>query len=616
MNHKLFVTAVIAAFAMQASANNHLGTEPLKLETPELKAELVEVKTPSSSELSLNIASADMSTTKNAGAWKPDFAFFKSRTKEGLKPYKFMDDMTFVGVPLFFGGLAIKGDKAMFRVNNEKGKKNTQLLTNFKTGIDDYTQFFGPAAVVGLKLGGYEGRSDWPRLLASAALSYGIMAGFVNGIKYTAKEMRPDGSTANSWPSGHTATAFVGATLLHKEYGLTRSPWFSVAGYGVAAATGVMRVLNNRHWVSDVMSGAGIGIMSAELGYALCDVLFKGKGLLRNDLQTDSENPSFFSISMGVGLGAKDVSFGVDDMTDIDRFSPEDIAAARAVESEEGKEVIEFRHATVVDGEGAYFFNKYIGVGGRLRVRAMSAKSFDRYTDLETMAGSSFDAWEAFFANSGKPQTAENYEKWDDAMWGADLDNGPIRDMNATVESDHLTEFSASVGLYLNLPLSKRFSLGTKFLIGRSFMQELDIDGVVNGKVKDMNYQMTASSVNGVLQKAITIEEPTTKEDYDYSWDYLTLGADNSTTWGTGLSLTYRYKSNFSWKLFVDYDHSEKDFHFKYDPLGYMRHALTTNSYLLAQNIEELTPYLDAQEYKTKKKMNFFTIGLSFLVNL
>ena len=162
MNHKLFVTAVIAAFAMQASANNHLGTEPLKLETPELKAELVEVKTPSSSELSLNIASADMSTTKNAGAWKPDISFFKSRTNPGVKPYKFMDDMTFVGVPLFFGGLAIKGDKAMFRVNNEKGKKNTQLLTNFKTGIDDYTQFFGPAAVVGLKLGVYEGRSDWP----------------------------------------------------------------------------------------------------------------------------------------------------------------------------------------------------------------------------------------------------------------------------------------------------------------------------------------------------------------------------------------------------------------------------------------------------------------------
>ena len=149
---------------------------------------------------------------------------------------------------------------------------------------------------VGLKLGGYEGRSDWPRLLASAGMSYLIMAGLVNGIKYTAKEKRPDGSSANSWPSGHTATAFVGATMLHKEYGLTRS-------YGVATATGVMRVLNNRHWVSDVMSGAGLGILSGELGYALCDLMFKGKGLLRNDLVFESEKPSFFSISMGLGLG-------------------------------------------------------------------------------------------------------------------------------------------------------------------------------------------------------------------------------------------------------------------------------------------------------------------------
>ena len=616
MNIKLFFTTVFATFAMQASADNYLDTEVLTVEVPEMKAELVDVSTLPANSMSLDLATTSMNTVSTTGSWKPDFDFFKSKTNPGVKPYKFMDDMTFAGIPLFVAGLAVKGDKAMFRVNNDKGKKNTQLLTNFKTGIDDYSQFFGPAMVVGLKLGGYEGRSDWPRLLASAGMSYGIMALLVNGIKYTAKEMRPDGSSANSWPSGHTATAFVGATLLHKEYGLTRSPWFSVAGYGVAAATGVMRVLNNRHWVSDVMSGAGIGIMSAELGYALCDLLFKGKGLLRNDLKIDSENPSFFSISMGVGVGAKDVSFGVDDMIDLDRFSSADIAAARAAESEEGKEIIEFRHATVVDGEGAYFFNKYIGIGGRLRVRAMSAKSFDRYADLETMAGNSWDAWDVFYDNNGKPQTTESYDKWNLAMWGADWQNGPIKDMNAVVESDHLTEFSASVGLYLNLPLSKHFSLGTKLLIGRSFMQEMDIDGVVNGKVKDMDYQMTASSTNGVLQKTMTIEEPTTKGDYDYTWDYLTLGADNSTTWGTGLSLTYRYKSNFSWKVFVDYDYSKKDFTFKYDPLGYMRHALTTNSYLLAQNIEELSPYLTAEEYKRTKKMNYFTLGLSFTVNL
>jgi hypothetical protein len=201
-------------------------------------------------------------------------------------------------------------------------------------------------------------------------------------------------------------------------------------------------------------------------------------------------------------------------------------------------------------------------------------------------------------------------------MWGDDYDNGPVRDIQAVVQSDHLTEFSASLGLYLNLPLSKHFSLGTKFLIGRSIMQEMDIDGVVNGKVKDMDYTLTASSTNGVLQTTTIIEAPTTKEDYDYTWDYLTLGANNSTTYGTGISLTYRYKSNFSWKVFFDYDYTKKDFELRYDPLNYMRSALTNNSYVLAQNIKSIYPYLDAQEYHKTKKMNYYTIGMSFMVNL
>ena len=578
MNIKLFFTTVFATFAMQASADNYLDTEVLTVEVPEMKAELVDVSTLPANSMSLDLATTSMNTVSTTGSWKPDFDFFKSKTNPGVKPYKFMDDMTFAGIPLFVAGLAVKGDKAMFRVNNDKGKKNTQLLTNFKTGIDDYSQFFGPAMVVGLKLGGYEGRSDWPRLLASAGMSYGIMALLVNGIKYTAKEMRPDGSSANSWPSGHTATAFVGATLLHKEYGLTRSPWFSVAGYGVAAATGVMRVLNNRHWVSDVMSGAGIGIMSAELGYALCDLLFKGKGLLRNDLKIDSENPSFFSISMGVGVGAKDVSFGVDDMIDIDRFSPADIAAARAAESEEGKEIIEFRHATVVDGEGAYFFNKYIGVGGRLRVRAMSAKSFDRYADLETMAGNSWDAWDVFYKNNGKPQTAENYEKWDNAMWGEDLENGPIKDMNAIVESDHLTEFSASVGLYLNLPLSKHFSLGTK------------------------------------AEGAVAAFEPKVKAAQQ--------ALENGTCPGNDFLGWLHLPSSITPQFLDEIQAVANTLREKCEVVvvagigGSYLGARAVNSYLLAQNIEELSPYLTAEEYKRTKKMNYFTLGLSFMVNL
>ncbi len=611
MKQLLLLMAMV--LTVQANADNYRDMEPLVLEVPDMKPELVEL--PERSALSLEMAAPTASP-------KMDFDFFKTKTNPDVKPYKFMDDMTFVGVPLFVAGWAVKGDKAMFRVNQKAekgGKKNTQLLTDFKTGIDDYTQFFGPAMVVGLKLGGYEGRSDWPRLLASAAASYAIMAGLVNGIKYTAKEMRPDGSTANSWPSGHTATSFVGATLLHKEYGLTRSPWWSVAGYGVATATGVMRVLNNRHWISDVMSGAGIGIMSTEVGYALCDLLFKGKGLLRNDLVIENEKPSFFSISMGLGLGNKELEF--DAMGE--------------------KETLHFRAATVVDAEGAYFFNKYVGVGGRLRVRAQSVKDFGDFAnyvsveDYYVWAGlqphyeaayptdytNSADANELTFLNK------VGYQFESESAWN---ENAPVTDSYGIVKSDHITEFTGSVGVYFNLPLSTHFSLGTKALIGRSITQELDIDGHAEGNMKDISYTMSLDNRPG--HKDVYGDPTLSLNDLQYpnntgekwtdDWEYLTVGAKSSTSFGTGLSLTYRYKSNFSWRLYCDYDYTRKDFTATYDPFHFVQKSMTSGaSYLTDLALMAWTGEyadglgLETREYKTRKYMNYWTLGLSFLVN-
>ena len=601
--------------------------EELVLTVPELEPKLTYGEPMTyRPELSLDMANADavanLEAVTTANAWKPDFDFFKSKTNPGVKPYKFMDDLTFVGVPLFVAGWAVKGDKAMFRVNQKAemgGKKNTQLLSDFKTGIDDYSQFFGPAMVVGLKLGGYEGRSDWPRLLASAGMSYGIMAALVNGIKYTAKEMRPDGSTANSWPSGHTATAFVGASLLHKEYGLTRSPWWSVAGYGVATATGVMRVLNNRHWISDVMSGAGIGIMSTELGYALCDLMFKGKGLLRNDMDFNSENPSFFSISMGLGLGSKSIDFNAADNVDYQDYA--DLIDADAI-----KENIKFRAATVVDAEGAYFFNKYFGIGGRFRVRAMSAKTFGGYAD--NVFYEDIDAWDTMseLYQVADPNFDEftfydkvGYDFSSDDAFGR---NAPVTNINGVVRSDHITEFTGSAGFYFNIPLSKHFSLGTKALIGRSITQDLEIDGHAEGNVKDIDYALvikngSALDEQGNLYPGSYINYPTnTGEKWTDEWDYLTLSAGNSTSWGTGLSLTYRYKSNFAWRIFCDYDYTKKDYTLTYDPYHFLRYGLTNSALTLLQIASGNTNVLRATEFKKTKKMNYFTLGMSFLVNL
>lgn len=155
--------------------------------------------------------------------------------------------------------------------------RNT-AIPDFSWHYDDYLQYAPAGLMLALKACGYESRSSWGRMLTSDAFSAASMAVMVNGIKYSVKRLRPDGSARNSFPSGHTATAFMTAAMLDKEYGW-RSPWFSIGGYTAAALTGVSRIMNNRHWMSDVVAGAAVGIGAVHLGYFITDCIFKDKGL-------------------------------------------------------------------------------------------------------------------------------------------------------------------------------------------------------------------------------------------------------------------------------------------------------------------------------------------------
>ena len=455
-----------------------------------------------------------------------DFKFLKNTTNPAVKPYKFFDDQTWVGIPVFAAGMLAKAEKTAFRQNyNNTNEKIRLVKYDFHSEIDNYTQFSGIALTAGLKMAGVEGRSSWPRLFASSLASYAVMAGFVNSIKYTAKEIRPDGSTHNSWPSGHTATAFVGATILHKEYGLTRSPWYSIAGYSVATATGVMRVLNNRHWVSDVLSGAGIGILSTELAYGICDLLFKQKGLQMNDLAyyTDlSKNPSFFAISMGIGFGNKHLIMPAFDFG-IDKEYVEDDAHTGPLE-------FKFRSATAVGAEGAWFFNPYIGIGARLRVKTTP-----------------INGWSAFAQIDEKSMK----EIFDDPEF-----RNSITYFGLEIESDHITEFAADAGIYLSWPLSPRFAIGSKVLVGRSIMDDIYVGATFLGD--KMGYDQ-------VNDEFFPLEEVAYRE-----WEFISVSASNSMKFGTGLSLTYSYKNSFSWRLFCDYDYAKKTYTAKYAPFMYI----------------------------------------------
>jgi hypothetical protein len=583
----LLATLFFGGISTQVLAEDYRNLEELKLTTPTMEPCLTIGETRNYiPELELSV----LPTTTESNAYQLTWM----RTNPGVEPYKVMDDLTFAGVPIFVAGIIAKSEKKSFRQNTE-GNKHT-LLTDFKTHIDDYSQFFGPVVTTGLKIAGVEGRSDWGRYLASTAMSYGIMAIFVNSIKYTAKEMRPDGSTANSWPSGHTATAFVGATLLHKEYGMTRSPWFSVAGYGVATATGVMRVLNNRHWVSDVLSGAGIGIMSGELAYALSDVLFKGRGLLRGDITADKsiiDHPSFFSISMGIGMGSRDLSF---DMSKLNLINYD------------GSKILDmkFGASTAVGAEGAYFFNKYIGVGGRLRVNSSPIKGWGGIEEY---------AWTDLIGSLYGDDYATNpdFQRFIDG----DENSSPlIDDAYFTIKSDHLTEFSADLGLYFNLPLSSRFALGSKLLVGRSIMQELDLNATVTGGKRTLDFM---DLVGGVDDENLLLKAKPTAGKYTSEWDYFTLSCNNTMKFGTGISLTYAYKENYAWRLFLDYDFSHKTYTMNYNPavfafdaisLGVGDESATIRSMMEPGDLEE---FIETQQ--VKKNRHTFILGGSFTIS-
>jgi len=133
-----------------------------------------------------------------------------------------------------------------------------------KTRIDDFAQFVPTAGYLGVGLFAESEHNLLERSMI-ATNSTLVMTAAVNALKYTVRRLRPDGSTKNSFPSGHTATAFMGAELVMMEYG----GWYGIAAYTFATGVGLMRMYNNRHWFSDVMAGAAIGVLSAHAGYWL-----------------------------------------------------------------------------------------------------------------------------------------------------------------------------------------------------------------------------------------------------------------------------------------------------------------------------------------------------------
>jgi len=153
-----------------------------------------------------------------------------------------------------------------FYTNQEANRDIHRLFPTYRTHLDNYLQFVPYLEVGAVALAGVQSRNDRVNLGLVILKSELIMLSSVYLVKAISHEERPDGSDNLSFPSGHTAQAFLAASIVHTEF-RDKSQWYGIGAYTVATSVGVLRMVNTKHWQSDVVAGAGFGILSAHLAY-------------------------------------------------------------------------------------------------------------------------------------------------------------------------------------------------------------------------------------------------------------------------------------------------------------------------------------------------------------
>ncbi|WP_228455278.1 phosphatase PAP2 family protein [Chryseobacterium sp. Tr-659] len=207
-------------------------------------------------------------------------------------------------IPAVFIGYGVAGlsmDNLKRLNNSTRTEINEHQPARIK--LDNYTQYAPAAIVYGLNAIGIKGKHNLRDRTIIYASSQLIAAAFTMPLKYLVKEQRPDGSNTLSFPSGHAATAFSSAQFMFREYKDTNF-WLSISGYPFAIFTGVYRMLNDKHWLGDVVAGAGFGILSTELAYWLfpkIDNLLRGKKG-KNTLSSTMVMPFYQNKTVGIGL--------------------------------------------------------------------------------------------------------------------------------------------------------------------------------------------------------------------------------------------------------------------------------------------------------------------------
>ena len=182
------------------------------------------------------------------------FNFRYADKKRGIKPFIAPALLIATGTTLHFS-------------TDAKHNFQNWMQNNFASSghVDDYLQYAPLAAVYSLNLLGIKGKNNFGNLTALSLKSILLNEFIVSNLKVWTGVQRPNGGM-HSFPSGHTSFAFAMAQVVHHEFG-EKSVWYSIGAYSAAATVGILRISKNAHWISDVVAGAGIGMLSTEIVY-------------------------------------------------------------------------------------------------------------------------------------------------------------------------------------------------------------------------------------------------------------------------------------------------------------------------------------------------------------
>jgi len=207
------------------------------------------------------------------------------------KPNAFFNAVKIPVILIGMGVYSCASDRVINRY--EIREERNEHLPNFHTTADNYLMHAPIVAVYGLNMVGIKGKHDFKNRTLLLVKSEAIMFALSYSFKRLTNVTRPDGTDQKSFASGHTAQAFATATFMAKEYWEV-SKWYAVGAYGMATAVGAMRILNNRHWVSDVLAGAGIGILSTNIAYLTHRYKWKNKPSQLTVIPSYTTGPSLY----------------------------------------------------------------------------------------------------------------------------------------------------------------------------------------------------------------------------------------------------------------------------------------------------------------------------------